>query len=383
MIKTYKYKLYGLDNGSLNRQINIACYIYNHCIALHKRYYRIYHKSLSTNKLQKHLSKKRNSKYGFWKQLNSQTIQDITQRIQKGYQLFFNLNKKKSRCSPPSFKSKQNYKSITFKQTGFKLLENNKISIMGKVYRYFKSRNIGGKIKRLTIKRDRAGDLFLFFTVEEDNKKIKAKTGKIAGFDFGLTDCFLISSDEADVKMPFFFKDSIKTIRKMSRNLSSKKTRSNNRKRARLCLAKEHRKIENRRTDFHFKLAHSLLRKYDVLCFEDLNMKWMQIGHGKKVGDLGFSSFINILQHVSKKYEDKKIVFVDRFFASSKTCSACGFVKEDLELRDRDWVCSFCGTNHDRDRNASYNILRAGTSAYEVGNRRFDFPERGIISDFC
>ena len=116
---SFKYKLYPCDHNNIDHQINVACFIYNHCIALKKRFYRRFKKSLSKNKLQKHLTKIKNRKrFNFFNEINSQTIQEITDRIEKGYQAFF----KKQNKHTPDFKGKKRYNSITFKQTGYKYL---------------------------------------------------------------------------------------------------------------------------------------------------------------------------------------------------------------------------------------------------------------------
>ena len=133
-MKTYKFKLYQHKrNRYLKRQINLAGIIYNHCIALHKRYYRLYGKSLNVYALMKHLTKlKKLPKYSDWNSLGSQAIQDIAQRIDKGYKLFFRNREHGIKSSPPSFKKVKKYKSFTLKQAGYKLYSDNRIKIGGR-----------------------------------------------------------------------------------------------------------------------------------------------------------------------------------------------------------------------------------------------------------
>ena len=378
MLKTYKYKLYNSkQNKHLKNDLNTACWVYNHCIALHKTYYRLYKKTLNKYKLQKHLTKLKNKQqYQKWNTLNSQTIQDITERIDKAYKQFFK-NLKKHR--PPKFKSRFMYKSITFKQCGFKLLDNNKIKIGGRTYTYWKSREINGKVKRVMIKQDTVGDFYLYLFVDEVLKPKAFKTGKIAGCDFGLK-TFLFTSDNKKIESPLYLSQNIKRLRKVHRNFSLKKKGSNNRKKARRSLAKVHKKVVNQRTDFQFKLANSLIQKYDELYFETLNLEGMKKLWGRKVSDLALDSFLRILEWKALE-SGKHIGYIDRWFPSSKLCSVegCGWIKEDLKLKDRVWECGACHTVHDRDFNASKNILRAGTSAYEgdktsgIGNIDFKF----------
>jgi putative transposase len=148
-MKTYCFKLYqSKRNRKLHKQINAAGLIYNHCIAIHKRYWKLYHKSLNIYALQKHLTKlKKIPKFSYMKEIGSQAVQDITQRIDRAYKLFFRNLKHNVRTAPPSFKKIRKYKSFTLKQAGWKLLENNTIRFGKQNYRYFKSREIQGKVK--------------------------------------------------------------------------------------------------------------------------------------------------------------------------------------------------------------------------------------------
>lgn len=190
------------------------------------------------------------------------------------------------------------------------------------------------------------------------------KTGKIAGCDFGLK-TFLTTSDNEKIESPLYFLNNLDKLREKSRNLSKKKKGSNNRERARRSLARLQRKIENQRNDFHFKLSNKLTKQYDVLFFEDLNLDSMKKLWGRKVSDLAFDSFLRKLEWKMLE-SDKEVKYIDRWFPSSKLCSkeGCGILNKNLRLEDRTWACA-CGTVHDRDLNASINILKAGTSAYE------------------
>lgn len=370
MRKTFKFKLYkSKRNKTLNRQINISSQIYNHCIALHKRYYRLFGKYLSPYKLKLHLTKlKKLERYSHWNFVGSQAVQDIAERIHKAYQLFFEGIKEGRTVSPPNFKKRFKYKSFTLKQAGYKLLDGNKIRIGKKIFGYHKSRDIQGIVKTVTVKRDRVGDFFLCFSCElPDSNSNRTMTGKIAGFDFGLK-TFLTPSQGADpIKSPLFFKESLKEIKKANRKLSRKKKGSNNRKKARINLARVHRRVANRRQDYHFKLAGSLSQAYDHLFFEDLDLAGMKARFGRKVSDLGFYNFQKILEHCCKR-NGAVIGRIDRFFPSSKLCGACSHKNESLGLRDRSWSCPECGTFHDRDKNAADNILREGASSLGLGS---------------
>lgn len=364
MVKTFKFKLFHAKrNRKLHRQINACGIAYNHCIALHKRYWKLYHKSLNLYALQKHLTKlKKNSRFAYLKEIGSQALQDITQRIDKGYKLFWDNLKHKHKTAPPGFRKVRKYKSYTLKQAGWKLdEEHGAVYIAKQKYRYAKSRNIEGKVKTLTVKRDTLGDIYVYFVCELPDTKAEARTGKSVGFDFGFKGKMLIAENaEDDIPAPSFFRRQKNAVAKANRKLSLKKPHSHNRRKAQLELARLHRRIANQRKAYHWQLARELCQKYAVICLEDLSMKFMQKGHGKKVMDYGFAEFENILEYVASQ-QGVRISRVDRFYPSSQLCYYCGFQNSDVkDLRVREWTCPVCGKHHDRDRNAAMNIHREG-----------------------
>ena len=201
--------------------------------------------------------------------------------------------------------------------------------------------------------------LFNFVQLISITKAASIPNQKYVGYDFGLKK-FLTASDGADVESPLFFTLNSKAIKKACRNLSHKVKGSNNRRRAKLNLARLYKKSVNQRHDFHFKLAHRICIEYDTICIEDLNVKAMQRLYGRKIGDLAFSEFVKILQYEASKF-GTDIIEVNRYFASSQICHCCG--EKNPEVKDlsiREWRCPKCGAYHDRDRNAAINILNEG-----------------------
>jgi putative transposase len=370
-MKTLKFKLYSHKrNKHLKRSINAAGVIYNHCIALHKRYYRMWGKHLNCAKLQKHIAKlrKRNS---FWQLVGSQAVQDICQRIEKAYQLFFRHHKKGVR--PPNFKKVKKYKSFTLKQAGYKLLGGNRVKIGNRVYQYWNSREIEGIVKTLTIKRTPLGELFMVVVVDSSSQpEIKFETGKIAGFDFGLK-TFLTCSDGSKIKSPEFLKISLNHIRKASKLHSTKLKGSANREQARKHLVRQHENVSNRRRDWFWKLAHELTNKFDVLCFETLNLKGMQRLWGRKVNDLAHADFLQILEWIASN-KGKRVIYIDRWYPSTKTCSCCSHILDELDLSVRRWRCPSCHSVNDRDENAAINICAVGASTVQLGDVRQVLP---------
>ena len=368
--QTFMYKLYrGKRLLRLHRQINVGGAIHNHCIALHRRYYRRYHKHLSLYTLHSHLAKlKQLPKYAWWRQLGSQAIQEMARRIDKGYQRFFaNLKDRKAgktirRVGPPTFRKVRKAKSFTLTQAGWKLLGGNRLKIGASVYRFAKSRAIGGTIKTVTIKRDALGELFVYFScIVESQPMDRAMTGNSAGFDFGLQ-TFLTGSDGSRYQAPQPFRQSLKAIARANRHVSRKHKGSSKRFQAHQHLARVHRRVAHVRQAFHWALAHELCAQYDIIRLETLSLQGMKALWGRKVSDLGFASFADILHHVAAK-TGTLVQHVDRWFPSTKLCSACGQVNEHITLRDRVWTCTFCGVTHQRDHNAAINIDQEGASS--------------------
>ena len=362
-----KFKLYQHKrNRYLKQEINIAANIYNHCIALHKRYYRMWGKHLNCAKLQSHIAKLR-KRQSRWQRIGSQAVQDICQRIEKAYQLFFKHHKKG--VKPPGFKKARKYKSFTLKQAGYKFLGGNRIKIGNRVFQYWNSREIEGKIKTLTLKRTPLGELFMVVVVDSvDEPETKFETGNIAGFDFGLK-TFLTCSEGFKVESPLFFKQGLNAIRKTCKQLSRKQKGSKQREKTRKHLVRQYEKIANQRRDWVWKLAHELTNKFDVLYFETLNLKGMQRLWGRKIHDLALREFLSILEWVAQK-KGKLVVYRDQWFPSSKMCSKCGHVLESLDLKIREWRCPSCHALHDRDENAATNIKMGGSPSIGLGDVR-------------
>ncbi|MGB1286600.1 MAG: RNA-guided endonuclease InsQ/TnpB family protein [Aggregatilineales bacterium] len=396
--RTYQCRLYrSKHNNHLHQAIDIAGNMRNHIIALQKRYYRIFGKHIPSGQMQPHISKLRMGKqrahkpagrkaknYGklftCWQAIPAQSAQDMVMRVEQSYQNFFDNLKKGKSCKVglPRFKKSKKYSSFTMKTNSWKLLDNcigsrtgrpidknirrtGRIRIMGRVYKFVWTRPIRGSIQTVTVKRDNVGDLWLFFSVIEIIElPKKVSTGESGGFDFGLK-YFLTNHEGQVIISPQFYREGMKQIQRLSRSHSRKVKGSNNRERSRLALARAHRDIANKRDNHQWHLAHDLCKRYDVLVFETLNISAMQQMWGRKISDLGFADFLEKLKHVANKL-DKTVIQINRWEATSKTCSGCGEKKEKLSLKERIFECANCGLVLDRDHNAARNIYQVGTS---------------------
>jgi putative transposase len=373
--KTYKYRLYTCRKSDrhLHQIINTAGMIWNHALALQRRYYRLTGKYISLGRLKHHLAhlRMKTKRYAWWQGLGSQAVQEIGERLDAAFIRFF-----EKKGGFPRFKKVKKFKSFVLKQAGWKLSadRNQKynrknelihaignLTILGRKYKFIKHREMHGTIKTVRIKRDTLGRLWICFSVEE-NVTIpnRAETGKIAGFDFGLK-TFLTNEQGRKSDSPQFLRRELAIIRKLNRSLSRKQDGSHNRGRAKRALARAHLRIADKRQDHHYQLAHEICDHYQAALFEDLNIEGMKRLWGRKVSDLGFAQFLDIMKQVAFK----RGVIVGQckpFEPSTKTCSGCGH-KQAIALKERTFRCQSCGLILDRDHNAAINILRAGASA--------------------
>ena len=239
-----------------------------------------------------------------------------------------------------------------------------------------KHRDFDGIIKAVTVERKPSGKYYISIMVECSNEielKINKKNNynnlNVVGLDMSLSD-FVVSSHEEDntiVKYVRNYRKNEKHLSKLQRKLSRKEKGSKNRMKSKRQVAVLHEKIVNQRKDFITKTALYFARKYDVIVLEDINLQNMSrtLHLGKSVADLGFGEFRTILEQKCKEY-DTTIIYADKWYASSKTCSSCGVINKSLKLSDREWVCTECGTYHNRDFNAALNLEYYFTNQYNT-----------------
>lgn len=357
---TYKYKLYRTDKTKhLEKMLREASFVWNHALALQKRYYKLYHKYIGIGRMKAHFVKHISRCM-----LHSQTVQEILERLDEAYMRFF----KHLASRPPKFKKAKHFSSFLFKQGGFKL-DGNKIRInkISKTYKFSLSREYQGKVKTIQIKRSPLGEYYIVITTDAVSKPIgKSHDGASVGIDFGLK-TYMTLSDGTKIESPRFLKSDLPSIQKKGYKFSKCKQHSNHREQRRKDLNRQYERISNCRDDWQWKLAHELCRQYDRIFIEDLRLTGMTKLWGRKMSDLAHAKFVNKLEYVAGKY-GVNVHKIDRFFPSSKTCT-CGYVNKDLTLRDRHWTCPECGTRHDRDELAASNILRQGIAELESGRQ--------------
>ena len=320
------------------------------------KYYHKNKKGISCFELINQLVQLKKEKETSWlSEVYSQSLQQSIINLDKAFTSFFNKN-----TQFPKFKSKHNNQSFQYPQN-VKVDFNNstvKLPKIGEVKAVF-SRKFKGKIKTCTISKTRTNKYFISILVEtkdKPKKKFKVVKSKAVGVDLGIKD-FLITSNGEKVDSPKYLRSSEKRLKVLQRRASKKKKGSNNRKKANLSVAKKHEKIRNRREDFLHKISTRLIRENKTICLEDLNVAGMIKNHklAKSIADASWSKFVNMLTYKAEWY-GVNLLFIGRFDPSSKMCSKCGSINEDLTLKDRKWKCKECNIIHDRDINAAMNI---------------------------
>ncbi len=362
-MRTLRLKLWSSsDSGYLDQLIDISGIIWNECLSITRRHYDETKKLLPKSELSRMLPdlKKANP---FWSLVNSQAIQQIIDRIYLAYDQFFRKRKDGRKASPPKYRKVKKYRSFTLKQTGYKVRTGGRIRIGRCIYRYHDSYDglleRVDKIHTITVKRNALGEFFIYAVIDSGATMVESRGDRDAvGMDFGLR-AFLTLSDGTRIESPRFYWKDIREIRKACKEVSRKEKGSGNWWRAMKALCRRHDDISNRRRDWFWKTAHGLCSRYSIICLEDLDLRGMAKLWGRKVHDIAFGEFVEILQQCARKH-GTELVFVDRFYASSRTCSECGGYNDALMLKDRSFVCPRCTHVEDRDTNAAKNILREG-----------------------
>jgi len=364
MLKSYKYKLKPSEEQIvlLNKHFGSIRFVYNHFLNERKNEYKTNKNTINYYDNAKSLTElKKLDDYSWLNEINSQSLQVSLKNLETAYKNFFRFKK-----GFPKFKSKHSRNSFCVPQSV--KLENGKLKIpkFKEPIDLILSRSFTGVIKQCTISKTPTNEYFVSILVETEHSKLP-KTGKTIGIDLGLKD-FLITSEGYKYKNNRYTKTYEKELKKAQKHLSRKTKGSNRYNKQKLKVAEIHKKITNSRLDNLHKVSTELIKKYDVIILEDLNIKGMIKNHklSKQITDVSWSKFIELLTYKAE-WNDKKIVKIDRFFPSSKTCNCCGYINQNLKLNMREWTCPSCNTKLDRDLNASINILNEGYKILSLG----------------
>lgn len=357
MKKTFKYRIY--SNKKITQRtetwLSLCRQLYNDCLNERIIAYKERKESVSQYQQMKKLPYLKKA-FPEYKQIGSQVLQDVIQRLDKAYQGFFRRVKKGEEPGFPRFKGSNRYNSFTLKQTGWKL--EGKYLIIKNIGR-FKiklSRPIEGTIKTVVISKTSSGKFFICFSCDNIPTKSLPKTNKIIGIDVGC-ESFLTDDNGRKIDNPRFLKNSQDILKARQQKLSQEKRGSNRRNKARILVAKIHDKISNQRRDFHFKTANRLLKDNDTVCIEKLK-SWNSFRNlNRSMRDVAWFGFFSILK--AKAVEAERQIIEVPAKGTSQICSGCNKeVPKDLSIRVHS--CPFCHLVLDRDHNAALNILRAG-----------------------
>ena len=377
--RTYRFRLYPNKGQTelLAKHFGCSRFVYNYFLNQRKEQYRISGKSDNYYAQAKTLTILKKQEETAWlKEVNAQTLQFAIRSLEAAYTNFF-----KKHAKFPKFKSKHSKNSFTVPQFasvagGRLFIPKFKEGIKCRVHREVK-----GKIGKVTITKTPSGKYFVsVFTEEEYITPIK-KTGKSIGVDIGLKDLVVTSEGEKINNNRYTRKYEYK-LAKAQQHLSRKKKSSRGFENQRLKVARLHEKIANSRADYLHKCSISLVRRYDTICIEDLNVKGMTKNHrlSKSITDASWGNFVSMLTYKAE-WNDKKVVKVDRYFPSSQTCNVCGYLNKDIkDLSIRKWECPECHSHHDRDINAAINILRFGLNNISAGTVDYTGGE-GVRAD--
>lgn len=368
MKKTFKYRLLGNTQTftKADEWLLLCQRLYN--VALEQRIgiYRQRKETISCYSQINQLPELR-AEFPEYQDVGSQVLQDVIERLDKAYKSFFRRIKNGGgKAGFPRFRSRDRYDSFTLKQTGWKL-EGRYLTIrnVGK-FKIRLSRPIKGSIKTVTIRREVTGKWYVCFSCDKVPERKLEPSVKVAGIDVGIKS-FSVDSDEHREFNPTYLRHAEKQLRVRQRVLSRRVKGSHGRRDARLLVAKAHEKVANQRSHFLHRVANHYITNYGTIYIEDLNIRGMVKNHhlAKSISDASWGKFFEMLNYKAEE-AGRTVIKVPRFEPTSKTCSECGAINQELTLSDRQWVCKSCGVLHDRDYNAAKNILRVGQTLQEL-----------------
>lgn len=363
--KAYKFRVYPDDTQKTLFAKTFGCVrmVYNHWLDRKIRQYEKDKTTISYTVCAKEMAAmKKTEEYAFLGEVDSVALQQSLRHLDVAFQNFF----KQPKTGFPRFKSKKRNKNsyTTVCINGNIAIMNGylKLPKIGQV-RFKQHRSIPEeyRLKSVTVSQMPSGKYYASILFAYENQVQEKELQSFLGLDFSMQELYRDSNGD-EPAYPRYYRKAEKKLAREQRRLSKMQRGSNNRSKQRTKVAKLYEKVSNQRRDFLHKQARQLANAYDCVCVEDLNMKVMSrtLNFGKSVSDNGWGMFTSFLKYKLEE-QGKKLVKVDKYFASSQLCSACGYKNtETKDLALRAWDCPRCGTHHDRDVNAAINIRNEG-----------------------
>jgi putative transposase len=366
MYKAYKFRIYPTNEQQIALAKAFGCcrWFWNYSLNLCQKTYLTTGKGLSRGAIQGLLPSLK-KEYSWLTDAYSQCLQYVALNLSTAYKNFF-----EKRTGFPRFKSKHGKQSISYPSNV--KLDGDYLKLPGKVGLIYckQDRKFDGKIKTVTVSLNPDGKYYASVLVDDGRAIPQFSTeGKAIGIDLGLTH-FCITSNGSKFDNPRHTTKYARNLKKKQQSLARKQKSSKTRYKAKSKVSKVHSKIRRVREDFLHKLSRKIVNENQVIAVENLNVKGMVRNHNlaKAISDCGWGQFCTMLQYKSE-WSGKTYIEVDRFFASSKTCSVCLNRVDSLSLNIRDWTCSQCNTHHDRDVNAAINIRNEALRILDLGTR--------------
>ena len=392
MLRAVKIRLY--PNKEQTTMINklLGCYrvVYNQCLNRKIESYKNEGKSENLSSLGQfvHHELLKDDNFIWLREQNTKVLKQAVKDMLSAYKNFFEQH-----SGFPKFKSKHgNKQSCRFElgaiskrndYTTYHLslanIRNVKFRCNEKYAEYLHKHK--DCIRQATLKRLPCGEYYLSILVDGNlMHKVKEANASV-GIDLGIKD-FVITSDGEVFNNLHFKKSETDKVKRLQRQLSNKQKGSNNRNKARIKLAKLYKKINDRKQYYLHAVSNSLIDENQVICMEDLNVKGMVRNHNlaESICEMNFGEFRRMLEYKANWY-NRKIVFVDRFYPSSKTCHNCGYINKELKLSDRQWICPQCGEIIERDYNAALNILDEGLRKIGSSTTEFTLVDYPLMDD--
>ena len=360
--KSYRFRIYPtiVQIEDMQHTLNTCRFLYNDCLEDRKNAYERTGITVGYYDQQYELKNREGIN------IYSKVAQDVLRRLQKAYNDFFDRVKKGEKPGYPRFQGFARYNSFTYSQSGFKILDNGKLHLskIGDI-KLVQHREMEGKVKTITVKRD-GNHWYASFSTELKIDIEPVEIRKMTGIDVGIKTLGVLSNGD-EIPNIRITNNYEKRLAKVQRRLSRMKKGSSNRNKQKTKVQNVHRDIRNVRNDYLQKQSTILVKDYDLIAMEELQVKNMIKNHklAKSIADVSWNKFKLMIKYKAE-WAGKEVIFVDPR-NTSKTCSVCGHI-QSMPLSQRTYTCS-CGNTMDRDHNAAINILRraVGTTVQACG----------------